>query len=518
MVVSEGERVISGPQVSVSESSLADSVSGVDSKDGSLEDVLRVVGAVDGVSVVVPSCKKELKHIQSVVDKVLGLVESEVLREKVDKLNGGRLLLDDSLGVFDKFLGDIGVVLDRGSINYRYRKLLFDGAVSFVKEYNDFHNRSGLHVNYFALFDDDEFDQHFSSSDAEQDSEKVVEEKIKLENEKTDYVGGEQGGDVTDVNWDWRDHGAVTKVTNQLNCGSCWAFAAAGVIESKMAIQHQYLFRLSPQQLLSCFNPEKYGCVGGNFAMVFDSYSNSHALASWKRLPYSASVGECTESGGIVETRGYSNTHYETNERIRDLVRRQPVAVSIESSSRCFQFYSHGILDNEFCKNKNKVNHAVQIVGYNDFNGPNAAWVIKNSWGRSWGRHGYGYIGIQRNARYGHFGVNKQVAFPRHTSFAASCVGDSCTSQGKFVNTSQLVPPGGDSVWDDVSFHDVLLLVLLFLWVLLVLHLVFRFLSYCAGLCCPRKRRFWRQQPNQEYLLPTDNTVNIPEAVRVSPF
>ena len=52
--------------------------------------------------------------------------------------------------------------------------------------------------------------------------------------------------------FDWRDLGAVTPAENQMMCGGCWAFALTGVMESAIFLEHDLLFNLSQQYLLTC--------------------------------------------------------------------------------------------------------------------------------------------------------------------------------------------------------------------------------------------------------------------------
>jgi C1A family cysteine protease len=65
-----------------------------------------------------------------------------------------------------------------------------------------------------------------------------------------------------------------------------------------------------------------------------------------------------------------------------------PVSVAIEADQQCFQFYSGGVLSDPSCGTT--LDHGVLVVGYGTDAATNTPyWIVKNSWGASWGEAGY---------------------------------------------------------------------------------------------------------------------------------
>merc|ERR1712179_591591 len=72
------------------------------------------------------------------------------------------------------------------------------------------------------------------------------------------------------------------------------------------------------------------------------------------------------------------------------LAQHGPVTAVIRANSEAFGFYQGGTILHG-CKNREgvscSVNHGILIVGYNA-----TAWLIRNSWGASWGYDGYAWV------------------------------------------------------------------------------------------------------------------------------
>jgi cysteine peptidase B len=188
----------------------------------------------------------------------------------------------------------------------------------------------------------------------------------------------------------WVDHGAVTPVKNQGQCGSCWSFSTTGNIEGQWAIKKDQLISLSEQELVSC-DTTNNGCHGGIMDNAFEwLIRNKDGLITTERnYPYVSGMGNVPQchlsltGHAIVRIRSYINIQQNEMVMANWLYHNGPISIGVDASS--WQTYTGGILTN--CKSE-QVDHGVLLVGFNDNHNP-PYWVIKNSWGADWGENGY---------------------------------------------------------------------------------------------------------------------------------
>lgn len=115
---------------------------------------------------------------------------------------------------------------------------------------------------------------------------------------------------------------------------------------------------------------------------------------------------------------GYSRVSSCDEYELRKAVARQPVAASVWSGS--FKDYTGGIWIYKDMREETDIeklpdtDHDVLIVGYGtDENGVDY-WIVKNSWGPSWGMDGYMHIlrDTKRKHFHGDFGIQMYPIYP----------------------------------------------------------------------------------------------------------
>ena len=199
-------------------------------------------------------------------------------------------------------------------------------------------------------------------------------------------------------------------VEDQGQCGSCWDFSLTSVLRGTWIMAGRDPGRLSFNYLLNCATDQQ-GCNGGDFN-----------AAAWfvhpKGVPSYGSDGEYTESGGqcvskpaVADAVAYHMLGAAGGSpSFRDIayvvgVLHRPVSVDVAVDDN-WEAYANGVYNLCTDQNINDINHMVSVEGYDcetsvDANGNCAfdakgnlppgvgTWLIRNSWGDSWGDSGY---------------------------------------------------------------------------------------------------------------------------------
>ena len=186
------------------------------------------------------------------------------------------------------------------------------------------------------------------------------------------------------VSFSWMDK--VTPIRDQGNCGSCWSFSAQATIADVLAIHGKGDIDLSEQFPVSC-DKESSGCNGGWPSSAFELIRVQGNVIE-RDLPYKQITGRCPAS--LPHTYKLSSwkeisTGVAATEDIKQAIYMYgPVSVAV-SVSGDFDSYKSGIYNGPAT---GTINHAVNIVGWDDSTKP-GHWIMRNSWGTSWGENGF---------------------------------------------------------------------------------------------------------------------------------
>ena len=215
------------------------------------------------------------------------------------------------------------------------------------------------------------------------------------------------------LKFDWRFHGTVTDVEEQGDCGGCYCFAAIHNLEHWWKKATGNLTKLSVQECLDCTNKKiKYsdGCGGG---LMEDLYKLAQHWKIGKAVedPFAMRNKVCPhhQPASGIRVKSYrvmsDQSHSQVERHLaHNLLQYGPIPVGVDSRSYNFELYRHGIIKARDCGKQ--IDHAVTVVGYG-IEKKTRYWIIKNSWGKSWGEGGYFRLERDHNA----CGINSYSSF-----------------------------------------------------------------------------------------------------------
>ena len=180
---------------------------------------------------------------------------------------------------------------------------------------------------------------------------------------------------------------AVNDIKNQQQCGSCWAFSTIASVEGAWALSGNSLISLSEQELVDCSAQEgNQGCNGGLMDQGFQYIIDNGGVCSEAEYPYKAQDGKCLGCKSVAHISSYFDIQPMNETAIFAAIQNGPVSIAIEADQESFQFYSGGVYTDPGCGIN--LDHGVNLVGYGSENGKDY-WILRNSWGTTWGENGY---------------------------------------------------------------------------------------------------------------------------------
>ncbi|XP_065848309.1 cysteine proteinase mucunain-like [Euphorbia lathyris] len=308
---------------------------------------------------------------------------------------------DEVMAIYEQWMVRHGKTYN--ALGERERRFqVFKDNLRFIDEHNSENNTYRVGLNRFADITNEEYRSMYLGV-------RSGARKNRL-SKSTDRYAPRVGDSLPDF-VDWRKEGAVAEVKDQGSCGSCWAFSTIAAVEGVNKIVTGELISLSEQELVDCDNSYNEGCNGGLMDYAFEFIINNGGIDSEEDYPYLARDGRCDtfrKNARVVTIDEYEDVPVNSESALKKAVANQPIAVAIEAGGRDFQFYESGIFTGS-CGTA--LDHGVAAVGYGTENGKDY-WLVRNSWGKSWGEGGY--LKMERNIKRatGKCGIAMEPSYP----------------------------------------------------------------------------------------------------------
>jgi C1A family cysteine protease len=238
---------------------------------------------------------------------------------------------------------------------------------------------------------------------------------------------------VLPTTYDWRNSDGenfCTPIRDQGSCGSCWAFAVMGSMESNIRIHDGLSTDLSEQWLVSCCGLG--GCSGewpgnaANYLLESGAYTDvcgEYGSALESDFPYEATDAPCvctTDHPYTINDWAFIGPQWgtPTTDQLKEAIMEHGPIIVCVTVNNAFQAYDGGVFNSS---DTSPINHAVVLVGWDDSQGENGVWFMRNSWNTWWGEAGYMRI------EYGCSNIGYGALYLDYPSSNGSCcIGDYC--------------------------------------------------------------------------------------------
>ncbi|CAM0907964.1 unnamed protein product [Alopecurus aequalis] len=253
---------------------------------------------------------------------------------------------------------------------------VFKANMVFIESVNAANDKFWLEANQFADMTNDEFRATHTGYKQSVSGSKG--------RKMTGFRYANVSLDALPTSVDWRTKGAVTPIKNQGKC---------------------------EQELVDCDTSDN-GCEGGLMDNAFEFIIENGGLTTESNYPYTGTDGSCNSnrvSNSAASIKGYEDVPKNDEASLQKAVAAQPVSVALDGGDSLFQFYKGGVLSGD-CGTE--LDHGITVVGYGVADDGTKFWVIKNSWGTSWGEDGY--IRMERDIadKQGLYGLAMQPSYP----------------------------------------------------------------------------------------------------------
>jgi len=199
-------------------------------------------------------------------------------------------------------------------------------------------------------------------------------------------------GEEFAASYDLRTLGKVSSVKDQGTCGSCWAFATMGSLESHWLVLGESESNLSENNLNECHNFEWVPCDGGNRDMASSYLSKNQGPMSEADDPYQAESGSCHT--GLYPVAYAADARFLPKDS--DVIKQYLIDYGALYTTMRWENASYNSSDyTYYYSGAGDGNHAITLVGWDDNKvtaGGTGAWILKNSWAADWGDGGYFYV------------------------------------------------------------------------------------------------------------------------------